>query len=301
LERGQENNWFQSRWITAEAIGTVITLTTLVLWELRTREPIIQFRVLRNRSLSVGAGMGLVFGMVLFGTTFSLPQLTQQLLHYPAYQAGLVLLPRSLTLFLLMPLVGWLFNYVDPRLLMAVGISITYWAFHHLAQLALTVGFWNLVPIMLLMGAGMPCVFVTLSTVSLRTVRREDMTAATSLYTLARSVGGNMGYALVATMLERFSIVHQAYLSAHISSLNTVYPGYATALAARLSHQTGDPVAVQSQALALVEALLHRQAAMLAYNDVARVFGVLFLCTLPLLWFFPRRKRAQPVRPSPGH
>jgi len=301
LERGQENNWFQSRWMTAGALGTVITLTTLVLWEVRTREPIIQLRVLRNRSLSVGAGMGLIFGLVLFGTTFSLPQLTQQLLHYPAYQAGLVLMPRSLTLFLLMPLVGWLFNFVDPRLLMAVGIGMTYWAFHHLAQLALTVGFWNLVPIMMLMGAGLPCVFVTLSTVSLRSVRREDITAATSLYTLARSVGGNLGYALVATLLERFSVVHHAYLSTHISGLNPAYPGYATALAARLSHQTGDPVAAQRQALALVEALLQRQAAMLAYNDVARVFGVLFLCTLPLLLLFPRTKRTHSARISPQH
>ncbi len=269
--------------------------------ELRTREPIIQFRVLRNIPLSVGAGMDLVFGMVFFGTTFSLPQLTQQLLHYPAYQAGLVLMPRSLTLFLLMPLAGWLFNYVDSRLLIAVGIGITYWAFYHLAQLSLNVGFWNLVPIMLLMGAGMPCVFVTLSTVSLRTVNREDMTAATSLYTLARSVGGNLGYALVATLLERFSIVHQAYLSTHISRLNNTYPGYATALAARLSHQTGDPVAAQSQALALVDALVHRQAAILAYNDVARVFGVLFLCTLPLLLLFPRTKRTHSARLSPQH
>src|SRR5215470_18390027 len=301
LERGQEHNWFQSRWITAGAILTVVALTTLVLWELRSREPIIQFRVLRNLSLSVGAGMGLVFGMVFFGTTSSLPQLTQQLLHYPAYQAGLVLMPRSLTLFLLMPLAGWLFNYVDPRLLMAVGIGITYWAFYHLAQLSLNVGFWNLVPIMLLMGAGMPCVFVTLSTVSLRTVRREDMTAATSLYTLARSVGGNLGYALVATLLERFSVVHHAYLSAHISNLNIAYPGYATALAARLLHQAGDPVAAQTQALALVEALVQRQAAMLAYNDVARVFGVLFLCTLPLLWLFPRRHSVQSGSPSALH
>ena len=201
-------------------------------------------------------------------------------------------MPRSLALFLLMPLVGWLFNYVDPRLLIAVGIGITYWAFHHLALLSLNVGFWNLVPIMLLMGAGMPCVFVTLSTVSLRTVRREDMTAATSLYTLARSVGGNLGYALVATLLERFSVVHHAYLSAHISSLNQAYLGYSTALAARLSPQTGDPVAAQSQALALVEALIHRHAAMLAYNDMARFFGVLFLCTLPLLLLFPRGKSA---------
>src|SRR5262244_3747791 len=301
LERGQEHNWFQSRWITAGAILTVVALTTLVCWEVRTREPIIHFRVLRNRSLSVGAGMGLVFGLVLFGTTFSLPQLTQQLLHYPAYQAGLVLMPRSLTLFLLMPLAGWLFNYVDPRLLMAAGIGITYWAFYHLAQLSLNVGFWNLVPIMLLMGAGMPCVFVTLSTVSLRTVNREDMTAATSLYTLARSVGGNLGYALVATLLERFSVVHHAYLTTHISRLNNTYPGYATALTARLSHQTGDPVVAQSQALALVDALVHRQAAMLAYNDVARVFGVLFLCTLPSLLLFPRRKSAHSASPATPH
>src|SRR5262245_11576556 len=189
LERGNENNWFHSSWITVGAIMTVLMLTTLVFWELHAKEPIINFRVLRNIPLSIGAGMGLLFGMVLFGTIFSLPQLTQRLLRYPAYQAGLVLLPRAITLFLAMPLVGWLFNYVDPRLLIAVGIGLTYLAFHQLAHLSLNVGFWNLVPIMLIMGAGLPCMFVTLSTTSLSTVRREDMTAATSLYTLARRVG----------------------------------------------------------------------------------------------------------------
>ena len=76
---------------------------------------------------------------------------------------------------------------------------------------------------MLIMGAGLPCMFVTLSTTSLSTVRREDMTAATSLYTLARRVGGNLGYALVATLVERFSVIHQAHLSAHISNLNSAY------------------------------------------------------------------------------
>src|SRR6266478_6323308 len=263
--------------------------------------PLPQLTEVVGNGQSVGAGMGLLFGMVLFGTTFSLPQLTQHLLHYSAYQAGLVLMPRSLTLFLLMPLAGWLFNYVDPRLLMAVGIGVTYWAFHHLAHLSLNVGFWNLVPIMLLMGAGLPCVFVTLSTVSLRTIRREDMTAATSLYTLSRRVGGNLGYALVATLIERFSVVHHVHLSTHISNLNNAYPGYYTALAARLLPQTGDPVAAQNQALALIDALVHRQAAMLAYNDIARFFGVLFLCTLPLLLLFPRRKIAQPASTSTRH
>ena len=245
--------------------------------------------------------MGLLFGVALFGTTFSLPQLTQRLLRYPAYQAGLVLLPRAITLFLAMPLVGWLFNYVDARLLIAVGIGLTYLAFHQLAHLSLNVGFWNLVPIMLIMGAGLPCMFVTLSTTSLSTVRREDMTAATSLYTLARRVGGNLGYALVATLVERFSVIHQVHLSAHISNLNSAYSSYYATLVARLTRQTGDPVAAQGKALALVHSLVHRQATILAYNDLAWLFGIMFLATLPLLFFLPRRQRAQAASKSTQH
>src|SRR2546428_6472406 len=157
LERGNENNWFHSSGITTGAIMTVLMLTFLVFWELRIKEPIINFRVLRNIQLSIGAGMGLLFGVVLFGTTFSLPQLTQRLLRYPAYQAGLVLLPRAITLFLFMPVAGWLIKFVDPRLLIAVGIGLTYLAFHQLAHLSLNVGVWNLVPIMVIMRARLPC------------------------------------------------------------------------------------------------------------------------------------------------
>src|SRR6266704_4587483 len=84
LGRGQEHHWFQSRGILAGTVVTVLTLASLVVWELRIREPIINFRVLRNIPLSVGAGVGLLFGVVLYGTTFSLPAFTQRLLHYPA-------------------------------------------------------------------------------------------------------------------------------------------------------------------------------------------------------------------------
>jgi len=135
--------------------------------------------------------------------------------------------------------------------------------------------------------------FVTLSTTSLSTVRREDMTAATGLYTVARRVGGNLGYALVATLVERFSVIHQSHLSANISNLNSAYSSYYATLVARLARQTGDPVAAQDKALALVDNVVHRQAAILAYNDLAWLFGIMFLATLPMLFFLPRRHRAQ--------
>ena len=136
---------------------------------------------------------------------------------------------------------------------------------------------------------------------TLSTIRREEMTAATSLYTVARRVGGNLGYALVATLVERYSIIHQAHLSTHINNLNSAYSSYYATLAARLLRQTGDPVAAQSKALALVDNLVNRQAAILAYNDLAWLFGIMFLATFPLLVFLPRRRRAQTARTATRH
>src|SRR5262249_35308828 len=118
---GQENNWFESPATAAGALITGVALIALVVWELHTPEPVFNVRVLRNIPLSAASSIGLLFGVAFYGTTFLLPQFTQRLLGYPAYQAGLVLLPRAITLFLGMPIVGWLYNHVDPRLMIAAG------------------------------------------------------------------------------------------------------------------------------------------------------------------------------------
>jgi DHA2 family multidrug resistance protein len=301
LERGQEHNWFESRAITAGAFLTGAALLALVVWEWHTREPVINLRVLRNIPLSTGSSIGLVFGVAFYGTTFLLPQFTQRLLGYPAYLAGLVLLPRAITLFLVMPVAGWLYNHMDPRLLIAVGIGITYYSFQQLTYLSMQVGFWNLVPILLLMGVGMPCMFVTLSTLSLSSVRREEMTAASSLYTLSRRVGGNLGYAIVATLVDRFTTGHRVHLIPHISDLNNVHRDSQATLANRLFLRGVDPFTAQHKALALVDAEVNRQATMLAYNNISWIFAVMFLATLPLLLLFPRRKARPPADQATAH
>src|SRR5690606_8616320 len=116
-------------------------------------EPIINFRILKNVPLSVGSIVGIVFGIGLFGTTFVLPQFTQVLLGYPAFEAGLVLLPRGLMLLLCMPIVGWLYNRIDPRMSVIFGILVVCYSFWDLTHLSLGAGFWSLVPMMLIMGA----------------------------------------------------------------------------------------------------------------------------------------------------
>ncbi len=116
IERGEEVDWFSSNWLVMGAVVASVTLLSLVLWELYTDEPVINLRLLANPQLRTGTTLNAVIGFVLFGSSFALPQWTETLLGYPAFQAGLVLLPRPLTMIVMMPIMGRLYNYLNPRI-----------------------------------------------------------------------------------------------------------------------------------------------------------------------------------------
>ena len=290
LERGERENWFESHMIIIGTAVCILSLIALVYWELKIREPIINFRLLKNLSLSLGSVMGLVFSVALYGVTFVIPQLTQNLQGYPAFQAGMVLAPRALMLIMFMPIVGRLYNHVEARWLVLVGVLITFWSYYDLSRLSLNAGFWNFVPMLLIMGAGMPFIFVTLSTVSLSTISRPQMTEASSLYTLARRVGGNIGYAMAATIVSHSQQVHRVVLAGYVNAFSPLTTEYRRAASAIVNHRGFCPQELQHVLNALISMVVNRHATMMAYNDTSLVFGVLFLCTIPLALMLPTRK-----------
>ena len=289
MERGQNENWFESNLIVLGTATCIASLIGLVYWELKIPEPVINFRILGNLSLTLGCAIVLIFGIALFGTTFILPQFTQELLGYPAFQSGLVLAPRAFMLLIFMPIVGRLYNHVDARVLAMIGVGITCWSYYDLSGLTLTTGFWNLVPMLLIMGAGMPFVFVTLSTLALASVSRSDMTDATSMYTLARRVGGNIGYALAATIVARGQQIHRSYLVEHVNPFNPAYAEYSRIASKALGHMGLNAHAMQHAVQFLTDRIVNMQSTMLAYNDVSWIFGLLFLSTIPLVLLLPGR------------
>ncbi len=299
LERGERVNWFDSSMVIAGSVICVMALMCLLYWELKTPEPVINLRLLRNTPLALGSLMGLIFGIALFGTTFILPQFTQGLLGYSALQSGLVLAPRAITLILFMPIAGWLYNHVDARVLVTVGIVIIFCSYYDLAKLSLDAGFFNLVPALLIMGIGMPLNFVTLSTVSLGTMPRPDMTHATSLYTLARRIGGNIGYALTATLVDRGLQIHRAHLVDHINPFDPAFAQFSGAAVRMLAQAGLNPQDLHRAVYAVTDRIINRQATMMAYNDVSWIFGLLFLCTLPLVLLLPGISTVRASREKP--
>ena len=158
-----------------------------------------------------------------FWIEFLLLQFTETLLNYPAYQAGMVLMPRAVAMLLTMPVVGRLYNFVSPRILIAVGILALVMGYWNLSHFTLTVSFANFLPILAMTGIGMGASMVTMSTVSLSTVARSQMTGASSLFTLSRRVSGNIAYAMLATMLARCSQVHRSELVGGVSGTNPLF------------------------------------------------------------------------------
>jgi MFS transporter, DHA2 family, multidrug resistance protein len=290
LERGQQENWFESSWIVWGAVLTIVTLTALLFWELKIPEPVVNFRIFKNAQFRMAAMVVLLFGVALYGTTFILPQFTQRLLNYPAFEAGLVLMPRAVALIFFLPLVGKLYNHVDPRGLMIFGIAVVATSYFQLAHLATTAGDMNIVPILILMGAGMPFIFVSLTTVALSTVARENMTSASGLFNLFQQVGGNIGYALVATLLERFSQVHHAYLAEKVSLWNPAFVNFYQQALTVLSQQGLALSQAKDAALALVNRIVTQQAEMMAYNDISLVLMFMFLLCVPVVLLIPIQK-----------
>ena len=289
LERGEEVDWFASHWIVAGSVLAAGGLIALVIWELVSSEPVINFRLLRNLQLSTGSGLGALIGFVLYGSSFVLPQLTQDLLGYPAYQAGMVLMPRAIAMFLMMPVVGRLYNYVSPRILVTGGllaVMLSQWLLGHIALYA---GFWTIATPLVLMGAGLALPMVTLSTVSLSSMPRAQMTGASSLYTLARRVAGNVAYAVLATMIDRRSQFHRSRLIEGVTRLDSSYLRSSADFTARLLHFGYNSAATSDRSLAMVNALVNRQSAMMAYNDVNWLVAVMALAVLPLVLLLPRK------------
>lgn len=288
LERGQEVDWFASNWIASGTVVAVLAIVALLIWELKNDEPIVNFRLFRNLRLSAGAGMGTVIGFALFGSTFLLPQLTQDVLGYPAYRAGLVLFPRAAAMFCVMPIVGRLYNYLSPRILIGFGMLALAFAYWGLGHLSLNVSFWNFIPLLIETGVGVGCSMVILSTVSLSSINPAQMTAAAGLYTLVRRVSGNIAYAVLATLIERRTQIHRVELVGNISNLSPAVRQFDRDATARLMAQGYASPTFRMRELALMRGVLNRQSTMMAYNDVWRLLVFLFIFALPLTLFLPR-------------
>lgn len=245
--------------------------------------PAVQLKVLRNVPLATGTTMGALFGMGLFGSLFLLPLFIQQVRGYSAMDAGIAMLPRSLAMALSMPFAGRLYNRLGAKKMIAVGLVLAALSFFLLARLTPETSVWDILLPQIGQGVAFGLIFVSLSTAALSTVDRSDMTAASGLYNLVRTVFGSVGIALSATFLTRSSVAARVSLLRDLTPVNDAASAWLESVASGLGAKGLEAGEAASRALGFLDALVNQQAAVIAFNRVFMMVGFLFVACLPLV------------------
>ncbi len=291
LDKGQEEDWFGSSFITTLAVISAIGVIAFVVRELVTDSPVVHLRVFRDRTYSAGVSLMTMLGFVLYGSMVLIPIFLQTLLGYPALEAGIAMFPRGLGSFVAMPIVGAIMARFDPRKLLALGLvgaSFTLW---QLSQLSLDAGYWEIFWPQFIQGLSLALLFVPLTTATMDPIAKEEMCNATSIFNLMRNTGGSVGIANATTYLFRREQLHINLLGANVTAYNPAARPVLNGLHGAFIAQGQDPATATQQAYGAVFGMVQRQATMLSFNDTFRLLAVTFLLIIPLL-FLMRRPRS---------
>ncbi|HKB55822.1 MAG TPA: DHA2 family efflux MFS transporter permease subunit, partial [Ramlibacter sp.] len=291
LERGERLDWFSSREILMLAFVSGAALVAFVWHELTTEHPIVDLRILKNRQLSSGVVFGSVLGVCLYATIFVLPVYLQNLQGFTAEQTGFVILPGALASAFTMAIMGRFQGKFDERLSIAVGVglfALSMWKHAHFTtESGMSDFFWPLI----FRGVGLGLIFVPLTNLALADLPMAQMHGGTGLFNLMRQLGGSVGIALSATLVQRFTAVHRADLLADVTQYSTVTAQRLAGIQAHLV-ATGTPAPMaHQQALAVLNGLVGRQALMLSFEQLFLLFGAAFVLSLPLLLGLRPRKK----------
>jgi DHA2 family multidrug resistance protein len=296
LDRGEREEWFDSPTIVAMTVIAVCSLIAFLVREMKTRDPILDLTVFRDRNFAIGVMLISIVGFGMFSGMLLVAVFTQKLLGYDAWTSGLVLAPGGLgNVFSLFA--SGMVTRVDQRLMLAFGCLLNAVSLYMMTSLTMGMDYWALALPRFIQGFAVGFIFVPLSTMTLAGIRRDKLVNATAVYGMMRNVGGSIGIAVVTTLLALRSQMHQSTLVSHV----TAFDGETrTRLASWASHfvtQGSDGFTAQRRAVAMLYRETVTQAQLLAFADDFWLLALMF-ATMPLFLPFMRRIRLDKIAPT---
>lgn len=299
LDRGQQEDWFASPFITFSVAVSVVALIAFVVWELGREDPIVDLALFKDVNFAIGNALMFVLGFILLGTTALLPLYVQTLMGYTATDAGMVLSPGGFALMLLMPFVGKMMPHVDPRRMLAVGIVLCVIGIVMMSHVNREVDFWTLAIARIVQASGLAFLFIPITVIAYAQIPMAKNNNASALLNLSRNLGGSVGIAVLTTLLSRGAQEHHAALARNVSRFDDATLAKVATLKAHMMAAGADAVEATDQAYAMIARSVTAQAETLAFLDDFRFLAVTFALLLPVLLLLRRPASAAP--PPGGH
>jgi len=299
LDKGQEEDWFGSKFILIFAILAGIGILGAIIWELFVaKDPIVALPLLRDRSFLFTNLMMFATFFILLTTTQLLPQFVQQLYGYNATKAGLILMPGGFAVMALMPVVGFLVRKIQPKHLIAFGFIISAFSLYHLASFNTEVSFKKISLARVYQAAGVAFLFIPIQSLAYANLPPGKSNQASALINLMRNLGGSVGISVGTALLLRCGQMHQDRLVSHLTQTSLQFQEQLHALTERFISYGLDSVDAAKRATAVIMRQVQTQAAMLSYLDI---FIVLLLGCLIAAALTSLLSEIDLSKAGPGH
>jgi DHA2 family multidrug resistance protein len=287
LEEGQREQWFSSELIIWLTLLSVSGFVLMMIGQFTAKRPVIRLKLLLSRQFGSVVVMGTMIGMVVYGTSYVIPQFLATVAGYNSLQAGQIVALSGVPSLMMMPFVPILFRKLDIRL--AVGFGLVVLAFSAWMETSLTAlaAGDDFIPSQLMRGLGTIFAMMFLSQAAIQSVSREFAADASGLFNAARNMGGSLALAGVAVVQDQRLWFHQRRLE---ETLDANRGGVQDYLATQVHALGGLPQALQS-----LNGIVQVQALTLTYIDLFWILAVGICCVTPLVLFLrPLNKNAPP-------
>jgi drug resistance transporter, EmrB/QacA subfamily len=293
LEKGESEDWFETPYISLLTVTTVLAVIGFIWRELSTDHPVVNFRILKNRSFAVGIITSFSLGFALYGSVFIFPVFCQNLLHFTALQTGLILLPGGLATIAMMPLVGMMLKRGVPAQFLATGGFILFFVFcFMLSNSTLESGvqdfFWPLI----IRGIGMAILFVPLTTLAIQELQGKDIGQGTGLNNMMRQLGGSFGIAILTTLIHLKSGATRNELISYINPYNPAYMERTQGQVQLFMSKGHSMQEAQQMAARAMESNVVQQTLLVTYDNLYMLIGVFVLCAIPVIYLQKFKKEA---------
>jgi DHA2 family multidrug resistance protein len=292
LDRGQDQDWFNSTEVIVEAVLGGLGIYLFIVHMLTAKKPFIPVILFKDRNFTAGLVLMAAVGTILVSSSSLMAPWLQNLANYPVETAGLIMAPRGIGTMTAMMTGGRLANRMDPRKLMACGILMLAWSMWEMTRWTPDISQWTIILTIMVQGAGLGFVFLPLQVVAFATLPPQYRTDGASLFSLGRNIGAAVGVSVTSSMLAHNTQVLHESIGASVTPFNRALQG------GGMVSRMWNPM--HTHGAAMMDQMVNQQAQITAYIDD---YWMMVLTTLPslLLLLLLRRPRASGAAPVEAH
>jgi DHA2 family multidrug resistance protein len=268
LDRGQDQDWFNSTEIIVEAVLAGLGIYLFVVHMFTAPKPFLPPVVFKDMNFMVSVLLMFAVGMVLLASSALMAPWLQNLSNFPVEAAGLVLAPRGVGTMAAMLVGGRLSQRYDPRLFIALGVILLCGSLWSMTGWTPDVSQWTVAMNIVVQGAGLGFVFIPLQVVAFATLAPQLRADGTSLMSLSRNIGSAIGVSVTSALLTRNSQILHEQIGSYITPFNRALQQY----------KWLDPTTAHGAAM--LDQIVQRQAQIIAYLDD---YKLLIFTSLPAL------------------